>query len=225
MNEGGHYATVEALVTVLAAVVLAGGSALAAATASAGVTGSSGGGFTPGWARHTQLSGAAMTLAHILESPNLSVGQAKTPQGCPAEHSFSGNVMVNCLAEDGQAPNNTQSETSEAAIGKTVVVGFNDSLVCCKQLNFTGYSVSRNGGRSFVDKGNVPLLPHVQPLGDPSVAAGTDGSFYYASLATSGQRADRLPRGHPDRGGPRRPAIRAAIHHDRCQRRAIRRLE
>lgn len=179
------------LVPVLAAVVLAGGSAFGAAGASAGVTALSGGGFTPGWARHNQLSGAAETLAHILESPNLAVRQAAAPapSGCPAEHSPSGNVMVNCLAEDGQAPNNTQSETSEAAIGKTVVVGFNDSLVCCKQINFTGYSVSRNGGRSFTDKGNVPLLPDVQPEGDPSVAAGTDGSFYYASLAASGLKA------------------------------------
>jgi hypothetical protein len=179
------------LVPVLAAAVVAGGSAFGAAGASAGVTAASGGGFTPGWARHTNLSGAAQTLAHILASPNLAARQAagRVRSGCPAEHSPSGNVMVNCLAEDGQAPNNTQSETSEAAIGKTVVVGFNDSLVCCKQINFTGYSVSRNGGRSFIDKGNVPLLPNVQPEGDPSVAAGANGSFYYASLAASGLKA------------------------------------
>jgi hypothetical protein len=97
--------------------------------------------------------------------------------------------MVNCLAEDGQAPNNTQSETSEAAIGKIVVVGFNDSLVCCKQIDLTGYSVSRNGAHSFVDKGDLPLLSNVQPIGDPAVAAGTDGSFYFASLALSGLKS------------------------------------
>jgi hypothetical protein len=97
--------------------------------------------------------------------------------------------MVNCLAEDGRAPNNTQSETSEAVQGKTVVVGYNDSLVCCNQLDLTGYSVSRNGGSSFTDKGVVPLLAQVQPAGDPALAAGTDGSFYYASLALSGLKA------------------------------------
>ena len=179
------------LVAVLAVVVVAGGSALTAVSASAGVSAQSGG-FTPGWARHNQLSGATQTLAHILASPGLASRQVATsmPGGCPAEHSPSGNVMVNCLAEDGMAPNNTQSETSEAVIGKTVVVGFNDSLVCCKQLNFTGYSVSRNGGSSFIDKGNVPFLPTVQPLGDPSVAAGTDGSFYFASLAVGGLKAN-----------------------------------
>ena len=40
-----------------------------------------------------------------------------------------------------------------------------------------------------MDKGDLPLLPNVQPEGDPSVAAGTDGSFYYASLAASGLKA------------------------------------
>lgn len=179
------------LASVLAVVVVAGGSAVTAISASAGVSAQSGGGFTPGWARHNQLSGAAQTLAHILASPRLASRRAAAaPGGCPAERSPSGNVMVNCLAEDGQAPNNTQSETSEAVIGKTVVVGFNDSLVCCKQLNFTGYSVSRNGGRSFIDKGNVPFQPDVQPLGDPSVAAGADGSFYFASLAVGGLKAN-----------------------------------
>src|SRR5437588_13001460 len=125
------------LISALAAVAVIGGSTVGAAGASAGVTAGSGGGFTPGWARHTNLSGAAQTMAHILASPNLAArpAAAPAPSGCPAEHSPSGKVMVNCLAEDGQAPNNTQSETSEAAIGKAVVVGFNDSLVCCKQIN------------------------------------------------------------------------------------------
>jgi hypothetical protein len=175
------------LVSALAAVVLAGGGALGVASAPAGATAGSAGGFTPAWARHTQLSGAALTAARILASPDLAAGQAAVPvpPGCPAGPSPSGNVMVNCLAEDGRAPNNTQSETSEAAIGKTVVVGFNDSLVCCKQIDISGYSVSRNGGRGFTDKGVLPLFAHNQPLGDPAVAAGTDGSFYYASLALS----------------------------------------
>src|SRR6266511_2199000 len=50
---------------------------------------------------------------------------------CPAEPSPTGNVQVSCLAEDDASPQNTQSETTVVAVGKKVVVGFNDSLVCC----------------------------------------------------------------------------------------------
>lgn len=177
-----------ALVPTLAAVVVVGGGALGAAGApGASATAGAGSGFTPGWARHTQLSGAALTVAHILASQPLAAkAPVRLPPGCPAGPSPSGNVMVNCLAEDGQAPNNTQSETSEAVIGRSVVVGFNDSLVCCRQLDLTGYSVSRNGGSGFVDKGDLPLSANNQPIGDPAVAAGTDGSFYFASLSLSG---------------------------------------
>ncbi len=174
----------------LAAVALMGGGLFAPSASAGGVTAGSGGGFRPAWASHNQLSGAAVTAARILASPrSLSSLAAGVPQGCRAERSPSGNVMVNCLAEDGQAPNNTQSETSEAVLGETVVVGFNDSLVCCKQLDFTGYSISRNGGSSFVDKGVLPLFAHNQPIGDPAVAAGLDGSFYFASLSLSGLTA------------------------------------
>jgi hypothetical protein len=83
-------------------------------------------------------------------------------------------VQVNCTAEDGISPQNTQSETSVAVSGQKVVVGFNDSLVCCfPALNLSGYSVSTDGGASFTDEGTLPFRPDVQPIGDPTVA--TDG--------------------------------------------------
>jgi len=174
-----------AIPLIVVATVLGGG-AFAATPASASSP------FVPAWYGHGHiLSGAAENLAHVLRAPT-SGGSSTMPGGCRAEHSFSGNVLVNCLAEDGRSPQNTQSETSEAVIGKTVVVGYNDSRLCCKQLDFTGYSVSRDGGHTFFDKGGLPLLTHVQPIGDPAVAAGTDGSFYFASLALSGLTA----RGH-----------------------------
>ena len=109
-----------------------------------------------------------------------------TNQGtaCAAEQSVSGNVQVNCRAEDGVSPQNTQSETSVAAVGQKVVVGYNDSLVCCvPALNFTGYSVSTDGGKSFTDEGDLPWQPNVQPIGDPAVAHDDQGNFYFASLA------------------------------------------
>src|SRR5260221_6071226 len=83
----------------------------------------------PDWAGNPRLDGAGDLVVRLLN------GSLKEPtnQGsaCAAEASTSGNVQVNCLAEDGASPQNTQSETSVAAFGSKVVVGFNDSLVCC----------------------------------------------------------------------------------------------
>jgi hypothetical protein len=111
---------------------------------------------------------------------------ASSHQGtaCAAEPSASGNVQVNCRAEDGTSAQNTESETTVAASGQKVVVGFNDSLVCCKQaINLTGYSVSVDRGASFTDMGDLPWQPNVQPIGDPTVAVDKSGNFYFASLA------------------------------------------
>jgi hypothetical protein len=107
-----------------------------------------------------------------------------TSPGCRAETSATGNVQVNCVAEDGTSPQNTQSETSVAVSGQKVVVGYNDSLVCCRPaVNFTAYSVSTDDGKSFTDMGTLPFRPDVQPIGDPTVARDDHGNFYFASLA------------------------------------------
>ena len=91
---------------------------------------------------------------------------------------------MNCRAEDDGSPQNTQSETSVAALGQKVVVGFNDSLVCCRPaINLTGYSVSTDGGASFTDMGDLPAAPGVLPIGDPSVAHDDLGNFYATTLA------------------------------------------
>ena len=47
--------------------------------------------------------------------------------GCAAEPAKTGNTQVNCLAEDGSSPQNTQSETSMAVYGNVVVAAFNDA--------------------------------------------------------------------------------------------------
>jgi hypothetical protein len=104
---------------------------------------------------------------------------------CPAEPSATGNVQVNCRAEDTAYPPSQQNETSVSAYGSKVVVGFNDDLVCCNPVNISGYSVSTNGGRTFTDMGDVPWSSEVQPVGDPSIAHDDRGNFYYASLALS----------------------------------------
>src|SRR2546429_622782 len=125
-----------------------------------------------------------LTCARLAAPPG-ACALAYAPPG-PAEPSPTGNVQVNCLAQDGMSLQNTQSETSVAVAGNKVVVGYNDSLVCCRPvLNLSGYSVSTDGGRTFTDMGDLPNAPGVQPLGDPSVATDGAGNVYYATLAFS----------------------------------------
>src|SRR5258708_539896 len=138
----------------------------------------------PDWAGNPRIDASGDLVVRLLN------GSLKAPshQGtvCAAEASTTGNVQVNCLAEDDASPQNTQSETSVAALGNKVVVGFNDSLVCCiPALNLSGYSVSTNAGKTVTDMGDVPWKPTVQPIGDPAVAHDASGNFYYASLALS----------------------------------------
>jgi len=104
---------------------------------------------------------------------------------CKAERSTTGNVQVNCRAEDGSFVDSSQNETTISAFGPKVVVGFNDDLVCCGAINFSGYSVSTDSGRTFTDRGDVPWSPDVQPIGDPSLSHDDEGNFYYTSLALS----------------------------------------
>ncbi len=160
--------------------LLAGFQALPAASSAA-----AGSGSAPAWAGNPRLDGAAQVAANVIQGigPTTSLPLGTSP-GCPAEKSTTGNVQVNCVAEDGTSPQNTQSETSVAVSGHKVVVGYNDSLVCCfPALNLTAYSVSTDGGSSFTDQGTLPFRPNVQPIGDPAVATDGQGNFYFASLA------------------------------------------
>jgi len=142
---------------------------------------------TPDWYGHGhRVSLSGDILARILSGGATSSNISNQGFVCPAESSATGNVQVNCLAEDGNSPQNTQSETSVSASGNKVVVGFNDSLVCCiPAINLTGYSVSTDGGKTFTDMGDLPFRSSVQPLGDPAVAHDAAGNFYFASLAIS----------------------------------------
>jgi hypothetical protein len=148
-----------------------------------------GGNANPEWyLPQNRVSLSGDVLATVLSgrltaaSPSIFSG---TP--CPAEASTTGNVQVNCRAEDDASARNTQSETTIAAVGQKVVVGFNDSLVCCQPaINLSGYSVSTDGGKTFTDMGDLPWTGNVQPIGDPSLATDEAGNIYYASLAYNG---------------------------------------
>jgi len=162
-----------------------GASALLAGTAVTGFGGSTSTGI-PAWAGNPRLDGAGDLVVRLSNGSlnGNSSGPSNSGTPCTAESSTTGNVQVNCLKEDGSSAQNTQSETSVSALGQKVVVGYNDSLVCCiPALNFTGYSVSNDGGTTFTDAGDLPWQPNVQPIGDPTVAHDAAGNFYFASLA------------------------------------------
>jgi len=138
----------------------------------------------PAWAGNPRLDEAGDFAARVLGGQATSSGPQQNGSSCAAEASTTGNVQVNCRAEDDGSPQNTESETSVAAFGQKVVLGFNDSLVCCRPaLNLTGYSVSTDGGASFTDMGDLTAAPGVLPIGDPSVAHDDLGNFYATTLA------------------------------------------
>ena len=86
----------------------------------------------------------------------------------------------------------TQSETSTAWCGNSVVVGYNDSGAFMRTAavnptaasSFNGISVSANGGRTYRDIGF--LNPGSNPAnfleGDPVVFCSSATQFYYSSL-------------------------------------------
>lgn len=167
--------SVSRLVSLMASAILVLGTSISA---------SGGSSSTPEWAGNHRLDGAGDLLVKILTGATGTSKAAASGTSCAAEPSTTGNVQVNCLAEDGTSRANTQSETSVSAFGDKVVVGYNDSLVCCiPAINLTGYSVSNDGGKTFTDMGDLPFDPNVQPIGDPTVAHDSAGNFYFASLA------------------------------------------
>ncbi len=96
------------------------------------------------------------------------------------------NVLVNDPAADTTA-RDTQSETTIVlGSGSTVVAGFNDSGSFLPGGNqFTGYSVSIDGGSTFLDKGPLPFSPNGD-AGDPVLARNTSGTIFFTTLTFFG---------------------------------------
>jgi hypothetical protein len=136
---------------------------------------------------------ARASRASIAPALRVSAGRtgASSRGVCAAEPSAAGNVQVNCRGEDGTSTHNTQNETSVAAADQRVVVAYNDTFICCDPVtDLVGYSVSNNGGRSFVDMGGMPWRADAQPFSDPWVAAADDGTIYATAMAFSSTGTD-----------------------------------
>jgi hypothetical protein len=173
--------------------------------------------FGPSFANKLSSGGASMFhLAKVLSNSEVMSG-VSTPQGKLAiertlsfhahgktipqvavEHADEGHsptaVPVNDADLDYQLTRLggfTQSETSSAWCGDTVVAGFNDSGAFVRSVvegvggsSFTGVGVSQNRGRSFT---GLPFLnPGPDPAtflgGDPVVVCSDSRHFVYASL-------------------------------------------
>jgi hypothetical protein len=130
------------------------------------------------------LAGAAASL--IAPSADYSLSANFAPLVLPPP--IPTNVLVNSLAEDLTAQD-TQSETTLVlGSGSNVVVGFNDSgsLQGPTFNQFTGYSLSTNGGLTFTDKGRLPASANGD-VGDPVLARDTvSGTIYFSTLMFSG---------------------------------------
>jgi len=86
-----------------------------------------------------------------------------------------------------------QSETSVAAFGRNVVVGFNNSAdqplvltpqntVAFQHRFLSGVGVSHDGGKTFAASSLPPIPGSPFTFGDPAVTVDRFGNFYYASL-------------------------------------------
>jgi hypothetical protein len=135
-------------------------------------------------------SGAQMRLIAKFgpkpEAPNASAFTLIPPFLSPAVAPPT-NVLVNNLDEDKSAQD-TQSETTLVGFGPNIVVGFNDSgSFAAPTFNqFTGYSVSTDGGMRFTDKVRLPASANGD-AGDPVLARDTaSGTIYFATLMFTG---------------------------------------
>src|SRR6266508_1032304 len=147
------------------------------------------------------VSAAGEVLAGVLSGQLRQPSPVNAGTPCPAEPSPTGNVQVSCLAEDDASPQNTQSETTVVAVGKKVVVGFNDSLVCCvPAINLSGYSVSTDGGKSFTAMGNLTwtFYAHSFVQGPVMLSDSTDGVHWRTTqISAPDTCAPTTPGSHP----------------------------
>jgi hypothetical protein len=93
--------------------------------------------------------------------PDVFVSSSRGPKE-EVEQDESESVLVNNPAEDTLAFQDisSQSKTAVAGFGSTIVVTFNDSSgFVFPNRSGMGFSRSTNGGATFTDLGNLPVLP------------------------------------------------------------------
>ena len=131
----------------------------------------------PSFAARAKIT-PGLSRTAIMTSPQTGVVAASDPSTDIAYSSFGGF---------------TQSETSTARCGHTVVVGYNDSgsvfetpyfFTGTGGQSFAGASYSTDGGASFTDIGPVNPGPEVYNFlgGDPGLNCADSNTFYYTQI-------------------------------------------
>jgi subtilisin-like proprotein convertase family protein len=146
-----------------------------------------------GWAGTDKGGGSGLNDPRSGAALNREAAQNPQPAP-PAVYPENPQQRINVLAvndpTDDTTAQDTQSETSVAALGSNVVVAFNDSGSFTGSNNhFTGYASSSNTGGTFTDHGTLPASGEGD-AGDPALARdNATGAFYLATLGfTTGER-------------------------------------
>jgi hypothetical protein len=109
--------------------------------------------------------------------------QMQTGDRVTVEMGTRSSVLVNDPGLDSPAVGFTQSETTMLVFGNRVLVGYNDSGSQAAGSQFTGYSLSLDGGLTFTDMGALPTNSNGDG-GDPVLARDeTTGTIYFATLS------------------------------------------
>lgn len=92
-----------------------------------------------------------------------------------------------------------QSETSAAVAGSRIIVGYNDGDGTNDSL--TSYSFSHDGGATWRNGVLPPYASGGANFGDPVVAAGPNGEFYFCTLAANALGFSTIGVARSDDGG------------------------
>lgn len=146
---------------------------------------------------HAPLSSMAL-VAVTGARPNVQASTSSTSQSAGDQSSLK-TIKQNALRFINDSSYFPQSETSIAVDPRDpshVVGGFNDAkyFFCpilptdcggSVSVSLSGFTISTDGGRTVAKSSDLPDLngTTLTTWGDPSVAVGVDGSFFYASLA------------------------------------------
>ncbi|MEW6732452.1 MAG: sialidase family protein [Acidobacteriota bacterium] len=133
-----------------------------------------------------QLSPAGKRAVQLAVDNQLAVNSAtikrESSDNIGLDDDTDTNVRVNNPARN--PANLTQSESSVAANGSSIVVSFNDAF-SSRDAGASSYGVSTDSGKTFTHDA-IPALNDSVNLGDGVVARGPNGEFYYATLAFVG---------------------------------------
>ncbi len=127
-------------------------------------------------------------LEHSIDGSNSSGDAVAT--GVDRSLTTGGKPISNVTIGASRYSGFTQSETSAAWCGSSVVVGFNDTgseittIRGTDGVSVLGYSHSINHGvaYSYVGSPPAPVDPNQGMMGEPSLACVDSGNFYYASI-------------------------------------------